>query len=133
AKDMTTFITDVLKGVKDDLEEVFAYGRKFAERGGARFKTADAMWKYVSAKAGKNKHEFQGKLREKAVRKVVRTIVESNGGDGDAIKQDVDTNYKKGLVWWKDKRAAVWGDGRMTLLGEAAAYKEKHDLLHGTE
>eukprot|EP00973_Karenia_brevis_P030425 4194603-Karenia_brevis.AAC.1 len=40
----------------------------------------------------------------KSVRKLVRTIIEMNGGNGKAIKEHIDTNYAQGIVWWKDLR-----------------------------
>ena len=70
---------------------------------------------------GKHQHEFKSTVvycnadgpakgtgedfaREKAVRKVVRAIIESNGGDGKTIKKDIDTDYPRGVVWYQDAR-----------------------------
>ena len=84
---------------KSDIEETFAFGKMRAERGGARFKTGEAMWKYMQANAGNRKHAFNDtsvyanvdiNLREsstdqakvKAMRKVVRMVIDKNAGDG---------------------------------------------------
>ena len=67
------------------------------------------------------------------MRKIVRTIIEVQGGNGKDIKAHIDTNYKKGIVWWKEKRVAEWVDGCMVLKGEAEAWKGKFNQLMGKE
>ena len=47
-------------------------------------------------------------MRERAVRKLVRAIIETGGGDGAILKPDIETQYRKGIVWWHDKRVAEW-------------------------
>lgn len=47
--------------VRSDIEETFAFGKMRAEKGGARFKTGKAMWKYMKANAGNHKHSFNEK------------------------------------------------------------------------
>ena len=49
--DIVTFLDGVVEEVKEEVEEVFAYGKKFAERGAVRSKTSEAMWEYMKAKA----------------------------------------------------------------------------------
>ena len=46
--------------------------------------------------------------RERAVRKVVRCIIEGNGGNGPEVKTDMDISYRRGVVWFKDERIAEW-------------------------
>eukprot|EP00973_Karenia_brevis_P087072 12074763-Karenia_brevis.AAC.1 len=59
--------------------------------------------------AGEHRHEYQGRrvyvqvnkphvdqARERAVRKVVRVLIEKNGGDGAAVKKRIDALYKSG-------------------------------------
>ena len=69
---------------------------------GARFKSEKLMWNYMTKFVGAHQHDFnstkvycnadgpargseEGVAREKAARKVVRVIIESNGGDGQAV------------------------------------------------
>ena len=144
AEDIKGFIDKVLGEGHADVEETFAFGKKRAERGGARFSTAEGMWKYMTSNAGKHQHDYKGTTvycnvdgpvemgaasREKAVRKAVRVIIESNGGNGDLIKKDIDTNYKRGIVWWKDERVAEWNGDHMQLLGAAAGYLETFQAM----
>ena len=106
------------------------------------------MWEYMKEKAGNHQHTFKDATvycnvdapreeadaeREKAVRKVVRTIIESNGGDGKTIKTDIETDYKKGIVWWKDERVAEWKDDKMNLKGAAASYATAFDKFMGNQ
>jgi hypothetical protein len=60
-------------------------------------------------------------MKDHAMKKVVRAIIEANGGDGPSVKRTMDTNYHKGIVWWKDERVAEWteneGIGYLKLLG----------------
>ena len=67
--------------------------------------------------------------REKAVRNIVRTIIEKSGRDGAAIKEELEVSYKKGVVWWKDERVAEWKDGAVVLKGEAVAFEETFKAL----
>ncbi|CAK0846758.1 unnamed protein product [Prorocentrum cordatum] len=141
---------DIIKGhvkewtkhIEYDVDDIFAFG-KFAIRGAVRSKTEEAMWKYFAETWGKLQHEVMGEtiyanldsLRDsnpsktKAVRKVVRTIIESNPGNGDDIKKSIDPDYGQGIVWWNDRRVAEWkekeGEGKMKLFGAAEQYQEK--------
>ncbi|CAK0890732.1 unnamed protein product [Prorocentrum cordatum] len=147
--DIVKFLEEVVKEAKE-VEEVFAYGRKFAERGAVRFKTPEAMWDYLKSGAASS-HAYQEQKiygnadyrnrdpesdeakRERAVRKLVRAIIEVNGGDGSKVKEHIDTNYRKGVVWWKECRAGEWRDGSMHLLGPGTRYQAKFDELHAVE
>ena len=144
AVDIKAFIDTVVTDVAAEVEETFAFGKKRAERGGARFRNADDMWKFMTANAGKHKHDYKGKAiycnadgpsdasaaaQERAIRKVVRVIIEANGGNGAIIKKDIDTNYKRGIVWWKDERVAEWKQDHMELMGAAAAYTEAFQAM----
>ena len=122
---ITQFINTVMKE-QTDIEETFAYGKKFAERGAARFKNSESMWNFMRANAGSHTHDFQGvriycnpdsaardadgedATRERAIRKLVRAIIETKGSDGQAVKKDIDANYRKGVVWWQEVRVAEW-------------------------
>ena len=130
------------------VEKSFGYGKKWAERGGARFKTEDAMWKYMVDNKGKHRHPFghtticvnahgrrdgndEDEDRKKAVRKTVRVIIEQNGGDGQAIKKKIDTDYDKGIVRWNDLRVGQWDskEKRMILKGAAEPYQQAFEEL----
>ncbi|CAK0902761.1 unnamed protein product [Prorocentrum cordatum] len=115
---------------------------KTEKPGAVRFKTEEAMWKYFADSWGKLQHEVMGETiyanpdslhdsnprKTKTVRKVVRTIIESNPGNGDDIKKSIDTDYGRGIVWWNDRRVAEWkeneGEGKMKLLGAAEQCQE---------
>jgi hypothetical protein len=151
AENIIKFMEGVLEEAREDIEEMFAYGKKFAERGGARFKTSQAMWAYLKGKAGDHTHTYMGHhiycsadakardpqsedaKRERAVRKMVRAIIEVNGGDGTEVKKHIDTNYKKGVVWWKEGRVAEWMHGSLRLVGQGAQFQDKFDELFKLE
>ena len=146
------FIDGIVTEAQDDIEETFAFGKKRSERGGARFKPTDTMWKYMTANAGGHRHIFNETTtiycnvdsaaerktgeedRVKAVRKVVRPIIEKNGRNGSEVKKDLDTNYTKGIVWWKDERVAEWSapHNKMQLQGWAKQHEEAFAQLMET-
>ena len=65
------------------------------------------------------------------MRKLVRAIIEKEGGDNAAVKAEIETNYKKGIVWYQGVRAGAWSadQGKMQLQGEAVATQEAFDEL----
>ena len=63
----------------------------------------------------------------------MRTIIEANGGDGNAVKQNIDTDFRKGVVWWRERRAGEWKNGSMQLMGQALEYKALFDQLCSEE
>jgi hypothetical protein len=146
AKDIVKFLEGVLEEARGDIEEVFAYGKKFAERGAARFKTSEAMWAYLKGKAGHHMHMYEGQRiycnadtaskdikRDRAVRKLVRTIVEAEVEKDSTVKQHIDTDYKKGIVWYKELRVGEWKDGAMHLSGHAVQYQDRFNELYSAE
>ena len=138
-------IETVLKDFMHDIEDdgIFAYGKKFATMGAARFKTEEAMWKYLK-KDSKSKcmkiddyvlyvnRAEQGTsddhARTKAVRKLVRAIIEEEGG-GAQTKTKIDTNYRRGTVWYHDVRMGDFRDGQMMLTNNGARFNEKFRQL----
>ena len=48
--------------------------------------------------------------RTKAVRKLVRAIIEEEGGSAQT-KTKIDTNYRRGIVWYHDVRMGDFKDG----------------------
>ena len=141
------FIDSVVQPVAEEVEETFAFGRKFAERGGARFRTEEAMWKYMTTNAGNHQHDHKGvkiycnadpggsdagseaAQKDRAVRKVVRAIIEANGGEGKVVKQNIDARYRKGVVMWKDARVAEWKNGVMEFTAAGMGFKEAFQKL----
>ena len=61
----------------------------------------------------------------------MRVIIEKNGGDGKAVKANIDTNYQRGLVHWSDNRVGelVEAEQRMVLKGAAMKYQSDFDEL----
>ena len=146
ADDIIHKITEYVASVKDDIDEVYTYA-KTGTRGAARFTTGDAMWRYMTKNKGNHKYEHEGRRiyakaaggavteeeerREKAVRKVVRALIEREGGNGDVVKQRIDAKYHWGTVWWKKpegkwEKVAQWNkeDSKMTMMGTAASLQE---------
>ena len=75
----------------------------------------------------------EDEMKAKAVRKLVRTVIQENGGDGKDVKKRIDTNYPKGIVWFKDARIAEWKDGRMVFKDAGKDFKEAFEKLMGQE
>ena len=73
--------------------------------------------------------------RTKAMRKVVRLIIEKEGVDGTITKKDIYARYPKGRVLWKDVRVAQWDEGseKMVLFGKLSEWQTDHDKLMGNE
>ena len=138
-------IEKVLKDFMHDIEDngIFAYGKKFATMGAARFKTEEAMWTYLKNDSKSkcmniddhvlyvNRAE-QGtsddQARTKAVRKLVRAIIEEEGG-GAHTKTKIDTNYRRGTVWYHDVRMGDFRDGQMVLTNNGAKFSAKFKEL----
>jgi hypothetical protein len=141
AATIEAFIKQWTKDSSEHVEEVFAFG-KFAERGAARFLTEERMWEFMVANKGKLQWQVPGATvyaspdsvhdtspdKTKAVRKVVRLLIETHGGDGAKVKKDIAANYKKGKVWWRDSKFAAWDDeaGKMQVPAE---YQDAFDKL----
>ena len=74
----------------------------------------------------------------KAVRKMVRAIIEQEVGAGKAeeeVKKNMQRCYKKGVVWWNGPRVAEWDaeGGVLKFLREGEKLKEAHTRLLQTE
>eukprot|EP00973_Karenia_brevis_P077514 10769626-Karenia_brevis.AAC.1 len=104
------------------MDEVYTY-QKRDTKGMVRFRSEDDMWEYMTAHSGHHHHEYAGnrvyvevskrdedRKRERAVRKVVRTLIETHGGDGPAVKEKMDALYKVGEVWFEDELVGEWQD-----------------------
>ena len=99
--------------------------------------------------AGKHKHDFVGEKghssvyynvdasakgsldgnqdKERAVKKVVRVIIEANGGDGATLKKEIETNYPRGTVLWKGERVAEWTEDKAIGLMKLMGYMVQHE------
>ena len=66
-----------------------------------------------------------------AVRKLVRAIIEGNGGNGADVKTQIDSKYKRGIVIWRRERVAEWSakEQKFILKGEGLQYQNAHDAL----
>ena len=73
--------------------------------------------------------------REKAVRKLVRAIIEGNGGDGNRLKEDEGLygNYKIGYVLFQGDRLAEWcpTHGEMKFKENGKKYQDAFRALMG--
>ena len=147
---ITAFIKSTLgEGPQADIEELFAYGKKFAERGGVRFRSCKTMWKYMEENAGNHKrmhgntavyvNVYDGGLTQlekdtaKAVRKMTRAIIEEIGGDGQTVKEDIGANYTTVKVKYQGKLVAEWQDGEMKVLDDGKPFAARFRTLMDKE
>jgi hypothetical protein len=150
-EDIIRKITEYVASAKDDIDEIYTFA-KTGTRGAARFTTDAAMWKYMTDNKGNHKYEHEGRRiyakaaggdgteeaerREKAVRKVVRALIEREGGNGEEVKKRISAKYQWGCVWWRGvdgrwEKVAQWSrdDFKMTLMGTAASLQKVVDAL----
>ena len=135
---------------KENVEDVYAYA-KTDTRGAARFKSEDQLWVYMQRNKGNHVHTYQSNRiyvkvndastvdgpKDKAVRKVVRCIIEQWGsGDGTTTKQRIEAKYPWGAVWWlgtdnKWKKIAQWDSSRhqMDLVNGGEVFQSAFDVL----
>lgn len=67
--------------------------------------------------------------KDKAVRKLVRTIIEKTRGDMEATKRNITAKYSQGLVFYKGIKVGAYTDGKMELIGDGITLKAKFDEL----
>ena len=143
------FIDTWTEGFKGDIEETYPIGL-IGERGGARFKSQDKLWEFMNKNKGKLEYEALGTKvfanfdsvhdddppKARAVSKLVRAIIEGNGGDGRAVKEHMKgTSYTRGRVYFKGERVVEWNyvEGVMRLKGQGKDYEEAFAKLMGSE
>ena len=58
-------------------------------------------------------------------------LIKHGGGDGEAIKKDLDISYWLGYVWKGDTQPADWKkkEQKMTLMREAAKFTTEFDSM----
>ena len=121
----STAITDKIKEILgaevNNTEEQFSFGQR-SSKGGARFHQESQMWNYMTTNAGSHTHDFHGTPisvnvysslgdedpKRKAMRKLTRTIIEGNGGNGKEVKAKMESNPGSGEVWYNDEYIAEW-------------------------
>lgn len=103
----------------------------------ARFETVECMWNYVVSEVGKQKLEFEGRRiyaegrrgckTGAHSRKTVHLLIKHGGGDGEAMKKDLDISCRQGTVWKGDTQLADWNkkEQKRILMGEAAKFTTK--------
>ena len=150
ADDIIKMINDKVQTARTNVEDVYAYAKSGTE-GAARFKTEDTMWEFLVANKGNHCHYFGGQriymkaggrvpkeeeIKDKAVRKVVRALIEHANGDGETIKKRIDAKYPWGAVWWQLEsgqwqKVAQWNatDQKMKLMGHALPLQAAFDKL----
>ena len=138
-------IEKLIENFKEDIEDkgIFAYGKKFATMGAVRFKTEEAMWMYLKHENTSKRMNIDGhtlyvnrdiqgtsedQARTKAVRKLVRAIIEEEGGSAQT-KAKIDTNYRRGIVWYHGVRMGDFKDGQMELTNNGAKFGTKFEKL----
>ena len=141
-------LNKMISSVKDNIDEVFAYGKKWATRGAVRFKTEASMWSYLKDENTKSSFDFSGTKiytnravrdnpedegRVKAVRKLVRAIIEQviehEGATGEGAKKEIDANYRKGIVRYKDVRVGEYKIGKMELKNDGTNLESRFNKL----
>jgi hypothetical protein len=130
AEDVVAHLGKILAKEKENgnIEEIFAFGRKRASRGAARFVSSEAMWRYMVAEKGQHRHtttdgqevyvsvarreEGEDTEMTKAVRKVVRAVMETMVGEGKHTREDareeLGASYKLGVVKFAGETWATW-------------------------
>ena len=142
---LSTTIVDFIRAtvgeqVTKEADEIFAYGKKYAERGAVRFKTSGAMWKHMEDHAGNHRHDYgdghvyvnphnDGRIGEdldksKAANRMTRAIIEHVGGNPKEVKTDIQANHGTGTVKYQGKRVLEWKDGAMQVVedGDGKAF-----------
>ena len=67
-----------------------------------------------------------------SVRKLTRAIIETVGGDGAAVRNDVDADYYKGVVRCKEEKIAEFKDQAMDFTAAGGMYESAFRILMGT-
>jgi hypothetical protein len=134
SEDIIAEINKLIEGV--EVESVFAFGKRYADRGAARFKTEEAMWKFMVAGRGNHRHELSDgrlvyvsvaknsgedekmvKAMRKAVRAVMETMVQKASDDGkqqertrEDVRLELQASYKLGILRYGGKTWAQWSE-----------------------
>jgi hypothetical protein len=156
AGDIVDFINEKIGDASSGLDEggVYAFGRDFADGGAARFQSPELMWTFLQDNKGALNYKFgaggsmvyanadvaasgQDVDKNRAMRKLIRTLIEQSGGDGEEIKRTrLSRDFRKGIVRWKGEdglweRVGVWCEiaKDMELKGHAAQFRDAFRAL----
>ena len=103
----------------------------------------------MQANAGNHRHTILGRTiyvnagrmaapaddvnKDFAVWKIVRAIIEANGGDSTATKgkKQIDATYRKNLATWRHVRVAEWSpiQQKLILEGDGLQYQSAYDVF----
>jgi hypothetical protein len=126
ADDIIKHLEELMKDYKDDIDEVYSFGARWADRGAVRFLTREAMWKYMVARKGNHKHSWEGKAGPKsiylsvawqeneekeqttALRKAVRAVIETMKEEAEETKKNLTATYRTGTLKFKGVTWAQW-------------------------
>ena len=123
---------------KVDNDGICANGKPIATSGSVRFKTEVNMWDFLPANKGHLNHVFregvskvyintddaasgQDPARSKAMRKITRAVIETVGGDGEALKNErLSRDYRKGVLKLKSmdgtwEEIASWSEDKQEM------------------
>ena len=150
SKTIKKTIEEFMEMDKDDLDGdggSFALGEPYAVRGAARFKMEDLIWKFMRDPSQMKKFDVDGNTyyinrdihqpaeditRERAVRKLLRAIIETEGGNATtqaATRKSISAKYELGLVFYKGKKVGSYLEGKMSLTEEGQELQGKFDTL----
>jgi hypothetical protein len=149
AADIVKHLTEIAEEAKVEkqVEDIFAFGRKWANGGGLRFKSTKDMWDYMKSKRGEHVHEYKGGRiygrvgfvedenaeRSKAMRKAVRAMIETEEGTAGDIKDNMTARYSTGVLLYKGNKIAEWKAGvTMEWHGMEKAASKYEELIKET-
>jgi len=76
-------------------------------------------------------------FKTKSIRKMVRVILEKQGGDGKKVKEEMmkGTSYPRGRVYFRGERVAEWDEaaGALILKGSGQEYEAAWKKYMGSE
>ena len=67
--------------------------------------------------------------KDKAVRKLVHAVIEHEGGNSTVVKEQIDADYRRGIVRYKDVRIGEYQDGNMVLKGDGIKLEARYRAL----
>ena len=144
--EITTFINkNIIKEDNRQVDEIYAYS--YGSVGFVRFNNKADMWTFLTSSKDNLKFDAEGTSVKaspdfihdknpplsKAMRRVVRLIMEKVGGRGKKIETQIYANYPKGRILWKGARVAERDETPQTvkLMGEVKDWQEDYVRLMG--
>jgi hypothetical protein len=149
SEEIVRHLTTLTEKMDEEVDEIFAFGRKYAERGAIRFKTEEHMWEYMMKFKGQHRHlwkegrasvylsvakrDEEDSKMTKAMRKATRAVIETMPGTAEATKEELTTNYKTGFLkhggvlwaqWSEEDGKLNWKEGVEEAKRAAGRYEE---------